>query len=174
MLELIIPRTELYDPNKNEFITVDETKLRLEHSLISISKWESKWHTPFLSRKKKTPEESSDYVRCMTLNTVVDPNVYRCLTNDHMDKINAYLEDKMTATNPRKTGGKNREPITSELVYYWMIALNIPFECEKWHFNRLMTLIEVCNIKNAPPKKMTAAERRALNNSRKAKFHTRG
>lgn len=174
MLELVIPDNELFDENNSTFITVKKHTLLLEHSLISISKWESKFKKPFLSRERKTIEETRYYVKCMTLNRNVDDNVYLCLTNDDIGKVNAYIEDPMTATKPKKIGSPSRETITSELIYYWMIALNIPVEFEKWHLNRLLTLIEVCNIKNSPPKKMTAAQRRALNNQRKARLHTRG
>lgn len=175
MVELIIPETELYDSRKNEFIHVNEQKLLLEHSLLSISKWESKYQRPFLDQKGKSLEESRYYVKCMTLNRNVDDTVYLCLTNDHIKAINKYVDNPMSATKPKKLNNRpSAEPVTSELIYYWMIALNIPFECQKWHFNRLMTLIEVCNIKNTPTKKMTAAQRRALNNERKARLHTRG
>lgn len=174
MLELVINDTELFDNATNTFIAVKKHNLLLEHSLISISKWESKFKKPFLTREIKTIEETRYYVKCMTLNRNVDDNVYLCLTNSDIDKVNSYIEDSMSATKPKKVGAPSREPVTSELIYYWMIALNIPVEFEKWHLNRLLTLIEVCNIKNSPPKKMTMAQRRALNNQRKARLHTRG
>ena len=174
MLELVINDTELFDTVTNTFVAVKKHTLILEHSLISISKWEARFKKPFLTREVKTLEETRYYIKCMTLNRNVDDNVYLCLTNGDIDKVNSYIEDPMSATKPKKIGSPSRETITSELIYYWMIALNIPVEFEKWHINRLLTLIEVCNIKNAPPKKMTTAQRRALNNQRKARLHTRG
>lgn len=170
----------MFDPKTSEFINVKSATLTLEHSLISISKWEAKWHKPYLSREEKTQEEVIDYVRCMTLNGSVDPNVYRVLTKDNINKIVDYIQDPMTATTIKKEGRKaSREIITSELIYYWMTALNIPFDpCQKWHLNRLMTLIEVCSVKNAPPKKMPRAaalkQQHALNAQRRAKYHTSG
>lgn len=180
MLEITIPETELFDEINQEFIQVKKQTLRLEHSLVSISKWESKWHKPFISNQQQTREETVDYIRCMTLTQNVDPNVFKCITNDHIYEINKYIEDPMTATTFRDSGkrGSNGEQITSELIYYWMIALNIPVEFQKWHLNRLLTLIRVCNIKNAPSKKMGKNElmRRntALNAARKKQFNTKG
>ena len=153
--------------------------LRLEHSLVSLSKWESKWCKPFLSKDEKTVEETLDYIKCMTLDQNVDSNVYFCLTEENIKQINDYISAPMTATtfsNNKK--GASREQITSELVYYWMIALNIPFECQKWHLNRLLTLIRVCEIKSQPPKKMSRSElasrNAALNEERKRKLNTTG
>jgi len=178
MLELIVPEQELYNDDTNEFVTVHKTNLKLEHSLISISKWESKWHKSFLNSADKTNEEVYDYIKCMTINPV-DDSVYTALTNDNINEIMAYINDPMTATTIKDIPGKkNNETITSELIYYWMVALEIPFECERWHLNRLLTLIRVCNIKNQPPKKMSNREilnqNRALNAARRKKYHTRG
>ena len=180
MLEITIPSTELWDEINEEFITTKEQTLRLEHSLVSLSKWESKWCKPFLSKTNKTDEEMLDYVRCMTLTQNVHDEVYRCLTDDNIRKIYEYIDAPMTATwfHEDKTKGTSREQTTSELIYYWMIALNIPFECQKWHLNRLLTLIRVCNIKNQPPKKMSKRDimsrNAALNAARRNQLHTKG
>ena len=180
MLEITIPATELWDEINEEFITTKEQTLRLEHSLVSLSKWESKWCKPFLSKTNKTDEEMLDYVRCMTLTQNVPYEVYRCLTDDNIHKIYEYIDAPMTATwfNDDNTKGTSREQTTSELIYYWMIALNIPFECQKWHLNRLLTLIRVCNIKNQPPKKMSKRDimsrNAALNAARRNRLNTKG
>ena len=161
MLQITVPSVEKYDEEKNEFIRTREQTLQLEHSLVSLSKWESKWKKIFLSGTEKTYEETLDYVRCMTLTQNVDPDVYNNLTKENIDAINAYIDDKMTATycpNEKNGPKSSNELVSSELIYYWMIALNIPFECQKWHLNRLLTLIKVCNVKNQPPKKMSKHE----------------
>jgi hypothetical protein len=180
MLRITIPAVEHWDEVKQEFIQTKEQTLQLEHSLVSLSKWESKWNKPFLSKEVKTNEETLDYIKCMTISQNVDPNVYNCLTSEHIAQINKYIEAPMTATTftEDKNGKRNREIITAELIYYWMIALTIPFECQKWHLNRLLTLIRVCNIKNAPPKKMgkkaTASHYAQLNAARRQQMNTRG
>lgn len=180
MLRIIIPSTELWDGEKQEFVYTKEQTLQLEHSLVSLSKWESRWNKPFLTKQEKTLEETVDYVRCMTLTQNIDPDVYRYLTNENIARINKYIEAPMTATtfHEMKNGKNNREQITSELIYYWMVALNIPFECQKWHLNRLFTLIRVCDIKNQPQKKMSRREimkrNAALNSARKKKWNTKG
>lgn len=165
MLTIIIPATESFDENTEEFITTDEQTLQLEHSLVSISKWESKWCKPFLSSKDMTNEETLDYIKCMTLTENVDPKVYTHLTASNIDEINAYISAPMTATtfSKDKAGKNNKEIITSELIYYWMFSLNIPMECENWHLNRLLTVVRVCNVKNAPPKKTSMQERLTSN-----------
>lgn len=179
MLEIIVPEANLFDEQTQEFISTKEQTLRLEHSLVSMSKWESKWCKPFLSRQEKTYEETIDYIKCMTTTQNVDPYVYRCLTNDNIKRINDYIEAPMTATTFRKDNGKpNKEQVTAELIYYWMIALNIPFECQKWHLNRLLTLIRVCSIKNQPPEKVNKNEimkrNAALNAERRKRLNTKG
>lgn len=180
MLRITIPATEQWDERKQEFVNTKEQVLTLEHSLVSLSKWESKWEKPFLGKDPKTFEETIDYVKCMTLTQNVDPNVYSCLTNDAISKINKYIESPMTATTFKEDSQskKNNEIITSELIYYWMIALNIPFECQKWHLNRLLTLIRVCNIKNQPSKKMSKRElmnqNAALNAARRKRMNSKG
>jgi len=180
MLQITIPETELYDSEENLFIKVKQQTLTLEHSLISLSKWESKWHKPFLGSDAKTLAETIDYVRCMTVTPNVDPNVYRCLTNEHVKQINDYIADPMTATWFSEEANRRyaREVITAEIIYYWMISLNIYPECQKWHLNRLLTLIRVCSEKNKPSKQMSKqailSRQAALNAQRKAKYHTKG
>lgn len=181
MIQITIPSRELWDESTNEFVITKEQILQLEHSLISISKWESKWQKAFLTKQEKTHEETIDYIKCMTLNQNVDPNVYNYLTNDNIRQINAYIDSPMTATyfSEEKGGrGGHGEQITSELIYYWMIALQIPFECQKWHLNRLLTLVRVCNIKNQPPKKRSRREimsrNAALNAARRKQLNTKG
>lgn len=180
MLEITIPAVELWDETNQQFITTITQTLQLEHSLVSLSKWEAKWNKPFLTEKKKTIDETIDYIRCMTLTRNVNPIVYNGLTQENIDQITKYINAPMTATTfsyieNRRT---DREQITAELIYYWMIALNIPFECQKWHLNRLLTLIKVCNIKNQPPKKMSTravmSRNSSLNAARRKQFNTKG
>ena len=171
---------ELYDSENNRFITVKDANLMFEHSLLSISKWEAKWHKPYLSTEKKTQEEYLDYLRCMCLTQNYDPNVFYAMDQKNAKAIADYIADSQTATTIRKQDQRpSREIITNEIIYYWMTELNIPFEpCQKWHLNRLFTLIQVASIKKQPSKKMgkkeAARERAALNASRRAKYHTRG
>lgn len=180
MLQITVPANELWDGEKCEFIPVKEQILQLEHSLISLSKWESKWNKAFFSKKEKTYEETIDYIRCMTITQNVKQEVYQVLTKENFEEINKYIEAPMTATTfSNQHGGRGgREVITSELIYYWMIALNIPFECQKWHINRLLTLIRVFEIKNTPPKKMSRNEimsrNAALNAARRKSMNTKG
>ena len=180
MLQITIPSTELWDEENNEFKRTKEYVLQLEHSLVSISKWESKWNKVFLSKEEKTYEETIDYIKCMTITQNIPDEAYRYITKSNVDKIDKYISAPMTATwfsNEKPTKG-NREQTTSELIYYWMIALNIPFECQKWHLNRLLTLIRVCNVKNTPPKKMSKRSlmqrNAALNAARRKQFNTTG
>ena len=180
MLTITIPERELWDEEREELVSVKQQTLQLEHSLVSLSKWESKWKKPFLTKEDKTPEETIDYIRCMTLTPNVKPEVYKCLTHDNIAKINNYISDPMTATtiNMHGLSKGGKEIVTSELVYYWMVALNIPFECQKWHLNRLITLIQVCNVKNTPPKKMSKRDimsrNAALNAARRKKYNSKG
>lgn len=180
MLQITIPAVELWDERKQEFVTTKEQTLQLEHSLVSLSKWESKWCKAFLTKQEKTFEETLDYIKCMTITQNVDPEVYNYLTNKNIEEINNYIDAPMTATyfSDDKTAKSSREQITAELIYYWMIALNIPFECQKWHLNRLLTLIKVCNIKNQPPKKRSRKEimsrNAALNAARRKQLNTKG
>ena len=179
MIRILLPEKELYDEVNNKFVYLPSRELILEHSLVSISKWESKWNKPFLNNKiEKTSEEVLDYVKCMTINKV-DDSVYLRLTQENINEISRYITASMTATTFLKTSNSvNREVITNEIIYYWMIQLNIPFECEKWHLNRLLTLIQVCSIKNSPKKKMSKAEilarNRELNAQRKLNLGTKG
>ncbi len=158
MLKLTIPAGEMWDEANEQFISVKETTLSLEHSLVSISKWESKYKKSFINSKDKTPEELLDYIKFMTLTQNVPDIVYSFMTKENIETINAYIADPMTATTfSNENNKRNREIITSELVYYWMFANQIPKECEKWHINRLITLIGVFGAKNEPPKKMSKA-----------------
>lgn len=179
MITITIPARELFNEITQEFIYTKEQTIQLEHSLVSLSKWESKWNKPFLGNENKTIQETIDYIRCMTITQNVDPNIYNSLSKENIDAINNYINAPMTATTFNNTQtGSNREIITSELIYYWMIALNIPMECQKWHLNRLLTLVRVCNIKNSPGKKMSSREimsrNAALNAARRKKLNTNG
>ena len=180
MLSITVPEREIFDDATGEFIYIKETTLQLEHSLVSLSKWESKWHAPFLHTPNMTVDQTLDYVRCMTITKNVNPLVYQCLTTDNIKKIEQYIDDPMTATTvtERNTGSRNREILTSEVLYYQMIALEIPFECQKWHLNRLIMLIRVCAAKNQTPKKMGKTElanrNRALNAARRKQLNTKG
>ena len=180
MLKITVPAAEFWDEIHEEFIYKKEQTLQLEHSLVSLSKWESKWNKAFLGKQEKTDEEILDYVRCMTLTQNVDPEVYTRLSATNYLEINAYIEAPMTATyfSEDKQAKGNREVVTSELIYYWMISYNIPVEFQKWHLNRLLTLIRVCNIKNSPPKKRSKRElmRRnaALNAARRSRLGSKG
>lgn len=182
MLQLPVRiREELWDERKEEFIPPVYQTIQLEHSLVSISQWESRWNKPFLTKEDKTSEEILDYIKCMTVTENVDPTIYDKLTENDLRKIYNYINAPMTATTlpPDRSGKRNRERITSELIYYWMVALTIPFDpCERWHIARLLTLIQVCNIKNTPPKKMNKRDilsrNAALNEARKRKFNTTG
>lgn len=189
MLTIVIPRCDdIWDDEKQEFIVNPGATLQLEHSLVSLSKWESKWHKPFFEKhpddpkERKTAEEILDYIRCMTITKNVNPIVYNFLTAENIKAINDYINNPMTASviNEGPQEGKkqiNGEFITSELIYYWMITLNIPFECEKWHIERLLMLIRICNIKNQPAKKMSQMEvmqqHRALNEARRREARLR-
>ena len=156
MLLVTVPAGEMFDEEAQEFVIIPETTLRLEHSLVSLAKWESRWKKPFLSTDK-TREMSIDYIRCMNITQNVNPLVFNFISDENINRINEYIDDTMTATwfNNRNTGEPNREVVTAEIIYYWMIALQIPVEFQKWHLNRLLTLIRVCNIKNTPKEKMS-------------------
>lgn len=179
MLSITVPEREMFD-GQSSFIYVKEQTLHLEHSLVSLSKWESKWKKPFLSIKPKTEEEYRDYVRCMTITQNVDPNVYQVLTIANLNEVNKYINDPMTATTISKIASQSRqrEIVTAEIIYYWMLCSNIPFECQKWHLNRLLTLINVCGIKSQKPQKIPMSEQiarnKALNAARKQRWNTHG
>ena len=180
MIKITINDQEFWDERTQQFYTIKRQTLRLEHSLISISEWESKWKKPFLSSEQRTRDETVDYIRCMTINPNVDPLVYLGVTNQHIKLVNQYIDDPMTASrvDEKRTGAKAGGTVTSELIYYWMTELNIPFECQKWHLNRLLMLIRICNAKKQPDKKASkkddALYRRKLNAARKGKLHSKG
>ena len=181
MLRITIPAIELYDEINEEFVSSKEQQLQLEHSLVSLSKWEAKWCKPFLTKENKTFEETVDYVKCMTLTQNVDPKAYGAINTKIVNEINKYIDAPMSATvlpANDTPGPKNPEQVTSELIYYWMVMFNIPFECQKWHLNRLLMLINICNIKNSPKKKTNPQEimsrNKALNEQRRAQLNTKG
>lgn len=180
MLEITLPSSELFYESTNEFIKCKEKTLQLEHSLVSLSKWESKWCKPFLTKNEKTYDETLDYIKCMTITQNVDPETYLRLSDKNITEIKKYIAAPMTATVIRQvnTHSGPREIVTAELIYYWMISLNIPFECQKWHLNRLLALIKVCNIKNQPPKKIGTQELMSryasLNAIRRKQLGTKG
>lgn len=180
MLQITVPPEELWDEKEEKFVYLKSQTLQLEHSLVSLSKWERKWNKVFLSKKEKTLEETIDYIRCMTITQNVHPDVYNRLSNENFDEINAYINAPMTATyfSGKEPGTPSREEVTSEIIYYWMIILNIPFEYQKWHLNSLLTLIKVCDIKNKPPKKMSKRDLykhyAAVNAANRKKYGTKG
>ncbi len=180
MLQITVPDSEMWNERKQEFIYIKGQTLELEHSLISLSIWEAKHAKPFLDSEKKTADETLDYIKCMTITENVKPNIYNNLTAVNFKEINEYINAPMTATcfSGRPNGKPNREKTTSELIYYWMLMMNIPIECERWHLNRLLTLIKVCSIKSQKPKKRSKREimtrNTALNAARKKQLGTRG
>ena len=181
MLTIVIPSNEKWNEITEEFIYSKGQTIQLEHSLVSISKWEAKWKKPFLSSKDKTNDETLDYIRCMTITQNVSPEIYSHLTKENLKDIEDYIESSMTATIFSRDNNSNKgstEIITSEIIYYWMITLNIPFECQKWHIKRLLTLIKVCDIKNQTPQKQSTRdimiENTRINEERKRRLNTKG
>lgn len=180
MLFLEIPTVENYNEFTNEFSTLKGKVLRVEHSLVSLSKWESKHCKPFLSDESKTLQETVDYIIFMTVTPNVNFELYRNVNQAVIDKVSKYIDAPMTATTFRKNQSHklNKDVVTAEIIYYWMITLGIPFECQKWHLNRLLTLINVCNIKNQPKKGLSGAQvlarNRAINTARRKQLNTRG
>lgn len=180
MLSITVPAREMWDEANEEFLYFQGQSLQLEHSLVSLSKWESKWRKPFLSDEKKSNEELIDYVRCMTLTQNVNPKVYDYLSDENISDIQHYIDAPMTATtfsiDPSEQGGG--AVVTAEIIYYWMVSFRIPFECQKWHLNRLLTLIKVCERKTRPPKKRKQkdifARNARLNARRRAQLKSRG
>lgn len=180
MISIHIKEGELYNEKTEEFIKIKDQVISLEHSLVSVAKWESKWQKPFLGSTEKTKEEIIDYIRCMTITQNVDPIIYNFIPMNEIERITKYIEAPMTATwfNEKPNQRVNKEVVTAEIIYYWMISFNIPVEFQKWHLNRLLTLIKVCSIKNAPKEKMKRSEilsrNRAINQARKEALHTKG
>lgn len=180
MLQITVPDRELWDNAREEFIYKRGQTIQLEHSLVSLSKWESKYCKPFLSKEEKTQEETVDYIKCMTLTQNVRSEVYDNLSEKNFEEIKQYIESPMTATyiSDNKSTRHSGEQTTAELIYYWMISFGIPMECQKWHLNRLLTLIRVCNIKNQPPKKRSTKDimkrNSAINAARRKRLNTRG
>lgn len=183
MLVITIQGEEFFDEKTNEFSTVGDFQLELEHSLLSLSKWESKFQKPFLKKEdKKTHEEVLAYIEAMILSPVYPVNIWEKMTPDNVDAIQKYIDSSQTATTfrdlPGQKGRAKPEIVTSELIYYWMVAFNIPFQCERWHLNRLFALIRICNIKNGKQPKMSkrdiAANNRALNEQRRQSLGTSG
>lgn len=180
MLKILVPGVEHFDETTETFITVGDFEIELEHSLVSLSKWESKHQKPFLDKREKTPQEIISYIETMILTPICPDDLMLRLSQQNLDEISAYIESKESATTfgkmPDRPG--RGEIITSELIYYWMVAFTIPFECERWHLNRLFALIRICNIKNSKPKKMSrheiATRNRELNAQRRAQYNTTG
>lgn len=179
MLKINIPELELFDEATSEFTNIKPQLLSMEHSLVAISKWESIYHEPFLATENKTIEETLEYLKCMTITQNVNPLTYKALPSEVIEEITDYISNPMSATTFSNINQKpDREIVTSELIYYWMTAYQIPFECEKWNIHRLMNLIKICSIKNAPPKKMSKSEilarNQSLNAARRAALGTKG
>lgn len=182
MLSLHVSGKELWNERTQEFIPETKDKiLSLEHSLVSLAKWECKWNKPFLSSKRKSRVETIDYIRCMTLTQNVDDVTWLRISNKNISEVNKYIDLPMTAAvfydAEKHTGGK--KIITAENIYYWMIVNDIPFECQKWHLNRLLALIRFCNIQNDPKKKKmslneTMRTNAELNAARKKAWNTTG
>ncbi len=181
MLKITMTIDEMFDEESQEFLPPINIELHLEHSLVSISKWEALYSKPFLTNYEKTYEETLDYIKCMNVDDVeIEDYVYRLISPYDMNRISEYIQSPMTATTINRDDKKGgpKEIITSEIIYYWMVSYNIPFECQYWHLNRLITLVNVISIKNEPPKKMSkkdlANRNRALNASRKKQFNNNG
>lgn len=180
MLKITIPGGELYDEVNERFIYIEPYDLKLEHSLSSLSKWESKWEIPFLGNQERTNEQTIDYIRCMTLTEDVPESIYGRLTSENIEAISAHISAKMSATwfSESETSKVSKKVITAEIIYYWMVQASIPIELENWHINKLLTLIQVCSRENQPEKKLSRAEvmdrNRKLNEARKAQLKTKG
>jgi hypothetical protein len=182
MLSITIKgKSELWDPVKEEFRSAKDTTITLEHSLVSISKWESNWRKPFFKREPKTTEEYLDYIKCMTITQNVPDDVYYCLSKDNIIEIQKYIDASLTATwfQKQNNKGSNRAITTSEVIYAQMVEYGIPFDpCQKWHISRLLTLIRVCSENNNQPKKMSKNEvskmYSSINAQRRAAMHSKG
>ena len=184
MLELVLPETELFDEKNSKIIRLPKSTLRLEHSLLSLSKWESVWEVPFISREPKTREQLMSYIAIMSLDPISVEDLQR-LESVHFETINEYLERKHSATWFSDTGSKGGtgRTITSELIYYWMTSYNVPFVCETWPLARLMNLIRIAQIKaeeadpnrkNKRPSSTMLSERAALNAKRREQLNSKG
>lgn len=184
MLKITIQTSpECWDDEKEEFVEPKSTTIQLEHSLVSLSKWEAKWNKPFLSKDIRTTEETLDYIRCMTITQNVDPSIYRMLTDEQIKEVNEYIEAPMTATwfseREKRKGGKGaQKQVTNELIYSWMFSFNVPMECQKWHLNRLLTLLKVCELENKQPEQMgrknVLKQNASVNAMRRKRLNTRG
>lgn len=181
MITITVPGLELYNEETNKFSQAPSETVTMEYSLMSIAKWESKWHVPFLGKGEKTREMTIDFFRCMTIGTPKDPNVYSHFTSDNIKEISEYINNPMTAAkfyDNNQDKSHVRQTITAELMYFKMFSYGIPIDCEKWHFMRLMALIREFDRRNAPPKKMgkqeIAAQHRSLNAQRRKAMHTKG
>lgn len=183
MLRITVLGQDHFDETTSSFVTIGDEVLELEHSLVSLSKWESEFGIPFLAEEpKKTPEQTMAYIKFMTIGEERPDEFYDRLTAENVKQISEYMDRKMTATwfadSPKGRGPKQAEVVTAELIYYWMVALQIDFECQHWHLKRLLTLIQVCSLKNQPPKKMSRREamsqQRSLNAARKSQMGTSG
>lgn len=177
MLEIDVPMDDNFDEDTETFGSSQIFRVKLEHSLVSLSKWEAVWEISFLNNKDMTPEQTVSYLRMMILNDDLPPEVFQKLVENHIPEVNEYISAKHTATTvPTVPGAPQNEEIkTAELIYYWMIQLGIPMECQYWHLNRLLMLVRVVNFKNDPKMpKMSAKDRRALNKERQKKYNTRG
>lgn len=179
MLSITVTTLEKFDEANSLFVEPETYDLELEHSLVSLSKWESVVEKPFLGGTEKTAEETFLYIELMNRTPKIPRGVFRELSSQNYDDINQYVNAKMTATwFAKEESKKKQEVITAEIIYYWMISMNIPFEAQHWHLNQLLTLIRVCNQKNAPPKKLgrrgLAQRNRELNAQRKAQLGTYG
>lgn len=183
MIQIVVPKQQLFNENTEEFVNVEETVLEMEHSLKAVRIWEAKWHKPFLDNHDKTKEEIFDYMRIMCLNENVDPMVFRVMSQDNIEQVVSYIQNPMTATwfnNDNRIGAslKSGEIVTAEIIYYWMISMRVPLELENWHLNQLLTLLKVISIKNGGKKKMSkkeaALQRAKLNAERRKKLKTKG
>lgn len=179
MLRITVTLAEEFDDDKQEFRKKETFDLELEHSLVSLSKWEQKYEKPFVS-SQKTTEETLDYIRMMILTPDVPPDVLSKLSKENFEQVQDYISAKMTATyfNDRAPQQRSRELLTAELIYYWMFSFNIPIECENWHLNRLLTLIRIFNVKNQPAKKTNRKEllkhQAEINRQNRERFGTKG
>jgi hypothetical protein len=173
--------TTLWDEETETFVEHIVSSIDFEHSLASMSKWESKWEQAFLGRTEKTAEQVYDYLSMMCLTPGVTREQILGLSQENFTQINEYIESQQTATKfaeqPNRRG--SGEQITSDLVYYWMVAFRIPWEAQYWHLNKLLALVRICNAKQSGktqkvPRHDTAQRNRDLNAERRKKYGTSG